>query len=982
MGGWVLFNRLDKPCRLSRAELLSYRTTLLTPAPAVCDLLRHLRLASYCTRRGCRAGRRTRDRPQHNVNKQRSADSVIPTICTVRPDKRQLMYQGKRDTRQRVLQPVMITNVKNVNVCAEFIPSLYVLNAAALTKPGAIEHLSADLRSYSSDVAVITETHFKAKHADSILAVDGYSAFRRDRPKRKGGGVAIYVRTVLQPVIWTYSHDDRTFELLWIKVGTVIVGALYHPPKSSYQSATLVDYLEACVEEIGREYPDELIVLAGDFNQLDDKLVCERTGLLSIVHLPTRGQNFLDRIYVSQTSYSTVRVVSSVVKSDHKAVIAYTENNECTLIKTSSKMVYRRRTPAQHALFLQHAAAIDFDSIKTHCDVQTQFNNFYDTALYLLDTFYPQRTVTLTSRDPSYITPIIKSMLRRKNRLMRKGRVEEATALALRIGKAITQATKHHLSNIGENADSRQLWSCVRQVTGKVPNKQWVEGISADSLNDYYCHISTDPVYTQPLPKQTSSHKTTGNDISEWQVFKALDSLRPTSTGLDSIPAWFLKTGAPLFCKPLAYLFNLSLATSLVPTQWKCAWIKPVPKVPAPSKHSDYRPISITPVLTRMMERIVVRQYIYTALLTPPPTLSFADQFAYRPTGSTTAAVINILHTVTHLLTTNPYVILIALDFSKAFDTVRHKTLLDKIAQLDIPDHVYNWLVHFFSGHSHQTCYAGSVSLVKTINASIVQGSAIGPTSYVVNGSDLCAINQGNELCKYADDTYLIVPASNADTRSTELSSITNWAKSNNLRLNLVKSHEIVFVDKRKKNAFVTPQPLAGLTRVSSIKILGVTITNGLSTADHVQNIITSSSQTLYALKVLRAHGLGDKSIQAVFRSVALARLLYASPAWWGFTAVKDRQKIDAFLRRSIRAGLCPPHLPTFEQHCIQADENLFHQVLYNPNHVLHPLLPPVSTVSQTYYLRPRAHDRALPDRLSHLVDSNFVIRMLYHDAY
>jgi len=93
----------------------------------------------------------------------------------------------------------------------------------------------------------------------------------------------------------------------------------------------------------------------------------------------------------------------------------------------------------------------------------------------------------------------------------------------------------------------------------------------------------------------------------------------------------------------------------------------------------------------------------------PPPTLNFDDQSAFRSTGSTTAALIFILHSVTRLLTTQPYVVVIALDFSKAFDNVCHRTLLDKMADLDIPDDVYNWLVSHFSGHSHCTRYGGGV---------------------------------------------------------------------------------------------------------------------------------------------------------------------------------------------------------------------------------------------------------------------------------
>jgi len=150
---------------------------------------------------------------------------------------------------------------------------------------------------------------------------------------------------------------------------------------------------------------------------------------------------------------------------------------------------------------------------------------------------------------------------------------------------------------------------------------------------------------------------------------------------------------------------------------------------------------------------MIVHDFICPALQNPTASLVFHDQFAFRPSGSTTAAIITLLHKVTQLLLTNPYVIVIALDFSKAFDTVRHHTLLDKIAQLDLPDHLYNWLVNFFNGHSHQTKYGNIMSAFKSISASIIQESAIGPSSYVINGSDLHTVSDGNDLLKYADDT-------------------------------------------------------------------------------------------------------------------------------------------------------------------------------------------------------------------------------------
>ena len=168
-------------------------------------------------------------------------------------------------------------------------------------------------------------------------------------------------------------------------------------------------------------------------------------------------------------------------------------------------------------------------------------------------------------------------------------------------------------------------------------------------------------------------------------MFRQLDTLKPTATGLDGIPAWFLRLGAPVFAAPLARLFNQTIMEGTVPQQWKTAAITPIPKVSRPTRPSEFRPISVTPVLSRSLEKYVVRHHIYPALRDPPPQLNFEDQYAFRPTGSTTAAIIAILHTVRSMLSTNEYVRVFAFDFSKAFDTVRHSTLMSKLATMQLP---------------------------------------------------------------------------------------------------------------------------------------------------------------------------------------------------------------------------------------------------------------------------------------------------------
>ena len=229
------------------------------------------------------------------------------------------------------------------------VQSIYVLNAAGLSKQHAVEHLAADLSSYSVDVAIVTETHLGVKHADTIISVPGYILYRRDRCTRnangrlmKGGGVAVYVRSSLQSAVWKYSCDDTTYEVLWVRSGGMFFGALYNPPKALHQPQALVAYVGGCVQELRHDFPTAEIVVAGDFNKLPEISVVAATGLTQIVRQPTRGTNVLDQIYVSDPLvFEAVRVVKSVVKSDHLAVVAYSERGRTTPTNQTTRARYR-----------------------------------------------------------------------------------------------------------------------------------------------------------------------------------------------------------------------------------------------------------------------------------------------------------------------------------------------------------------------------------------------------------------------------------------------------------------------------------------------------------------------------------------------------------------------------------------------------------------------------------------------------------------
>ena len=192
--------------------------------------------------------------------------------------------------------------------------------------------------------------------------------------------------------------------------------------------------------------------------------------------------------------------------------------------------------------------------------------------------------------------------------------------------------------------------------------------------------------------------------------------------------------------------------------------------------------------------------------------------------------------------------------------------------------YVSQWRVSYSIHNVHGVSgsrFRDELSPTATISASVVQGSSIGPASYVVTASDMRPQNNGNVIIKYADDTYLIVPAENSHTCVDELRHIHAWASDNNLRLNTAKSREIIFRARGVRGKpEVLPPPCLGIKQETQLTALGVIINDRLTASDHVTELLASCSRLLYALRVLRARGLPQQSLQDVFRATVEAKLI------------------------------------------------------------------------------------------------------------
>ena len=186
--------------------------------------------------------------------------------------------------------------------------------------------------------------------------------------------------------------------------------------------------------------------------------------------------------------------------------------------------------------------------------------------------------------------------------------------------------------------------------------------------------------------------------------------------------------------------------------------------------------------------------------------------------------------------------------FAKAFDTVDHVIVLRKMNVLDIPASIKNWLIDFLTGRSQITKVFNNYSSRLDINRSIVQGSGIGPSLYILMESDLHTLCVSNVIFKFADDTNLLVPENCEVTLQDEFAHVREWASRNKMIINYVKTKEIVFHRPHPSRFSILPS-FSNIELVHDAKLLGITLSGNLSFQKHVQQILACCSKRFLFIK-------------------------------------------------------------------------------------------------------------------------------------
>ena len=450
-----------------------------------------------------------------------------------------------------------------------------------------------------------------------------------------------------------------------------------------------------------------------------------------------------------------------------------------------------------------------------------------------------------------------------------------------------------------------------------------------------------------------------------------LARIRSTSPGPEEIPFWLYKTCAVELGPVVAKLVNFSLTQRIVPLVWKTAHITPVPKTSIIKVPGDLRPISVTSILSRTVEKVVVKNYL-TPLL---DSTSFYDQYAYKPTGSTTCALADLTYRVHTLLESNQYVRCVLIDFSKAFDTVDHAILSRKLFSLNVPVFIIQWIMSFLTNRTQATRLGFHLSAHLPINRSIVQGSGIGPTLFIMFAHDLRPLDILNYLIKYADDTTLLCPQISKTTVELEMAHVIDWANENKMAVNLLKTVELVF-HRPNVSHDLSPLAMPNVSRVACAKLLGVHLRHDLNFSQHVESVVAICNQRLYLLAQLKKQGLGMSNMDYIFNAIVLNKILYALPVYFGYLTEGQKHMLQRVLHRANRRGFTS-HYHDLDTLAESAQCDLFRHSRHSA-HCLHHLYTAKLKPPGAMRLRARGHDFELPTVKYEFNKQNFVVRSLF----
>ena len=779
-------------------------------------------------------------------------------------------------------------------------PSVLYFNARSLKNK--IDELSMRCKRHNPDVIVITETWFDPCLPDSLFSIDGYNLLRCDR-NSNGGGIALFLRHTLsyQRIdIASIPNVKSNFLCCMLPELSIIFFCIYHPYwGSSSTHRSVLEHLQDSFDGLVRSHGSNFqFTVCGDVNGLSNHLpsffLCN--NLTQLINFSTCGDNTIDIFATTKpSSYVQPSRLSSLGRSDHAGYFVQSVGHPQSV---SHRKVYTRDfSQKNHNDFLFLLHLVNWPLLLNHSSLDIAISNFNDVINYFFDLCFPIKVVRMRPNDPPWMTPFIKLLFDRMDHSFFHNRGRYLIHREEYLRQVSNAKSKFSKSLFADAHNPKLKWKVIKQLSKKSPCKPLISDELADELNTFFSS-SFVPSNPNNLSKSFQCHSTSSQPprVSEFDVFKQLRSIRSSGNGHDLIKGWVLKRYAHEFAAPLTLLYNRCFQECYFPNSWKLANINPIPK-----GRSSYRPISLLPSASKVLEKLFVKHF-----LIPSIHSSFNPfQFGFLPTGfggCTNATTYVRLDILRHLSTTSGSVRCVQIDLEKAFDKASHHVILSSLREyVSDSSWILSFVLSFLTNRWQRVISSSYSSAWVPVTSGVPQGSVLGPILFALIINKFPALSENSKMIAYADDLIILHRMSVAadDRLQSDLDTVLHWLSTLELSFNRAKFKTLTF---SRNPSPLSPLLVGGqpLPEVDDLKFLGVLFQSDAKVDRHFSSIIGKANRNLYFVKLLWLNKAPSKIIWEAYLSFVFSCFSYCWPAVCDIPSTYF-QKICSLERRACK---------------------------------------------------------------------------------